>query len=226
MKKGFLNDAEEQYYNAKSKRDLFLDYLKDFVNRTDFSEKSIAKITDSFESFCVSVLEIRTVSELIIKLLQETLIVVMKIVIAENLSPERFVQFNEQTGMINTLTFLLDQIKENRLNSRIISEYLNIISNTEFYIRNVLYLYRVNREFIGEMYKINLSEMNAGDVYHGIVSGYITFTGEDSECIEYLLRLCYLESNNTDFESPLFVLNKLNKEGYISKECVPLFSND
>jgi len=216
MREMNLKSVDVQQSDLISTQVIFIDYLAKIAKKRDYTEESIEKLITLFEQFIVRVLEIRNITYGIIVLLQESLIKVMKNAISSKLPPEKFCEICERARIVDTLTFLLDQIKENRLNERVIKDYLELISNTKYFNRNVMYLYRVNRKFIYNNYSINLNQMSIMDLYYGITSGYLEYRENNSESYKYLMYLLEEAIEKGDKDNALFVLKKMHKEGYVN----------
>lgn len=217
----FSTLPKEYDYGYEEEKHSFLQCLLDILNKTDYSNESVEVLKISYRNFCVSVFNAK------IKLFKRRLIFynmlleVIHIIRKSKLSVKRVIDLYEDILLIESLTFFMDQIWENSFSEKYIEMYLSYAKETEHYYSCIIYMYRVNREYVKNNYSVNMVDMNAKTLYFSITSGYLKYVEYYSESYKRIILLCRECLRKIDvipwnIYNPYFILIRLYHDGYIS----------
>lgn len=221
MKQCFLNRVDNEKNAITKEKRYFLSQLNAMMSNSQHTGEQIMQIKETYYSLYVSAFDIKLTETERIEFIHGMLQEVIKIVIASNLPNDEIFSLMDKLDVINSLTFLLDQIRENKFSKKLIEKYLMLAKGTDFYATNVIQLFRINKSFVKENYCLDISRMNSKELYLGITSGYFDYSEYNSESYIKLVSLCIKYAENNDggkrkYLNPLFVVNELHKDGFIT----------
>lgn len=219
MKSGFLFHAEEYLKESILKKAAYIDELYEVMMVKKCSDTHTENLKRLFNSFCISTFELGLRESDRIDVLFSALKESMDIVCRSSISAEKKFQIMDEVEIIDSLTFLLDQIRENRISEKLIDSLLKSANSTSYYFLNIIFLFRVNRPYVKSKYSISMQEMSAKELYYSITSGYVEYEEEKSvsyfRFIDIFVKSAYKKGNDMSNDSVLYFLEKLVKDGYI-----------
>jgi len=91
--------------------------------------------------------------------------------------------------LMDMVSFFYFQITSKRLSKKRIGDFLSYIGSLEGKAIFIFYLYRVNPEFVGNNYNVQLDGLTPREIYYGISSGYYELLSGTNEAVMRLLSL-------------------------------------
>lgn len=136
----------------------------------------------------------------------------------------------DKLNIIDDITFYISQVTPDVFSGDIINKYLTHIENTESYIRNGMFLSRVNKAAVLRNIHLDINDVSLNELYYGISTGYFYFCEWNSEAYDRLCELVgylgeikqsdFIDSVNdfisTDDYNPISIIAKLKQDGFLT----------
>ena len=136
----------------------------------------------------------------------------------------------DSLNIIDDITFYISQVTSDVFSGDIIKKYLSHIEKTDSFIRDSMFLSRVNKSSVLEKLDLDINTVSLQELYYGISTGYFYFCEWKSETYERLVELvghlgevsqeeitnASMCRNIIDDGNPIAILIKLKSQGFIS----------
>ena len=136
----------------------------------------------------------------------------------------------DSLNIIDDLTFYISQVTSDAFSGDIIKKYLSHIEKTDSFIRDSMFLSRINKSSVLEKLNLDISTVSLQELYYGISTGYFYFCEWKSEAYDRLVELVghlgeisqkeianvSARENIINDGNPLSVLVKLKSQGFIN----------
>lgn len=108
--------------------------------------------------------------------------------VENNLNSRKILRAYSRYWLLDMVTFFVFQLTDEVINETLIDNFLGICTGNERNL-SIIYLYRINPNYVSEKYKINIDDLTPREIYYGISSGYFPDGITKETAIGKLFRL-------------------------------------
>ena len=217
-------------YEADSFIKSFLSRHNSVLSRGFFSDDDISIMKESLTDLYNILFSKIHQTSFVLGYLRTLLYYVLTIPTELNVEKQFVSSLYDKLNIIDDITFYISQVTPDVFSGDIINKYLTHIENTESYIRNGMFLSRVNKTAVLKNIHLDINDVSLNELYYGISTGYFYFCEWNSEAYDRLCELVgylgeikqsdFIDSVNdfisTDDYNPISIIAKLKQDGFLT----------
>lgn len=108
--------------------------------------------------------------------------------VKNKIDADRIIRIYSRYWLLDMVTFFVFQLTDETINQMLIEKFLSICTGYERNL-SIIFLYRVNQDYIRQNYEVSIDDLTPKEIYYGISSGYYSERNIKEAAIRKLISL-------------------------------------